>query len=525
MTHPIYREHNSITCPQCGVETHISRGGEVKNCASCSLPLQRIAGKYRLREMIGKGGQGVVYLAEHVHLPLNPLRAIKFLSSDIICNDNVRRRFYQEIQITAGISQTNDHIVRVYDDFGEHPDLGAFYVMEYLQGQSLAAFIHGGVGGEVQEDRTLKTILHIFYQICLALDTAHRAGVLHRDLKPENIFLAKRPRDPYFVKVVDFGVAKLSASKRLTLSSQGLIGTPTHICPEQIMGSPQDARSDIYSMGSLLYEMLVGHPPFLHPSEEGKNVMQVIEDQLTATPVPPSQLREQKLPDELESLVLQCLEKKPEHRPQSVQAMLNTLELLKDQPELIAAQNAASPFFSMPTPPTEAEAPPPLTLHPLQDAPGIASWERPAEADQPHYTRSVLPLLSSGFGAATLALLGGLFLLVGGVLLGVSGFEKAPLSQEPQVSQKAQNTRPSRLTANIAPRPGSLSLGERGEKEPKQPLSAAKDKLPDLPPPGAIDQLPLHLRPAKQAIQEPKKLPVREPRQDRRRLPLSQKAR
>ncbi|MCA8963220.1 MAG: serine/threonine protein kinase, partial [Planctomycetes bacterium] len=162
---------------------------------------------------------------------------------------------------TAAISQRNEHIVRVYDDFGKVPGLGHYYVMEYLEGYPLDDLIISPEGLPSIEDT-----FHIMLQLCEALSTAHEANVIHRDLKPDNIFIIQRGNDPMFVKVMDFGIAK-TKSQKITESAEKGIGTPLYMSPEQFLWKAVDHRTDIYMMGLILYELLTGETPFVTPEQ------------------------------------------------------------------------------------------------------------------------------------------------------------------------------------------------------------------------------------------------------------------
>lgn len=311
-------------CPQCGADLqytqHIDKAeDELYYCYRCQLPLVEIAGKYRLEKKLGEGGNGVIYLARHQALELTPLRVIKFLKQEAFANTNALQRFRREIQVTASISDENQHIVRVFDDFGEVPGLGPFYVMEFLQGVTLEDAL-------LQETLPIPTILHIFEQLCLAIQSAHQHDVLHRDLKPSNIFLVRRGEDPYFVKVMDFGLAKPFKRQTAALTAEGMApGTPLYMSPEQFLGEPCDHRSDIYAMGLLLYEMLTGESPFESMLKEDHTVsiIELAQAHIFTMPEPPSKLKpERKIHPSLDWLTQRCISKKPDERYDNVESIL-----------------------------------------------------------------------------------------------------------------------------------------------------------------------------------------------------------
>lgn len=254
-------------CPQCkaaidGPIRFVSRAEFPTFCTECYLPLLIVAGKYRIERKLGEGGGGVVYLARHIHLSLNPMRVIKFINPKLLESDVALRRFNREIQVTSVLSQDNPYIVRVYDDFGVVAGLGHFYVMEYLDGADL---------GIVLEELPLlprEDVLEIIRQLCEAVGPAHKADIIHRDIKPSNIVLLRRDGG-IRIKVTDFGLAKQLTGAKVTLASNRTIGTPLYMAPEQFEGSHHiDSRADIYAIATILYELLLGHNPFVPPDRE-----------------------------------------------------------------------------------------------------------------------------------------------------------------------------------------------------------------------------------------------------------------
>lgn len=255
-------------CPNCGSENLAYRvdGKLPPFCMGCRFPLLPLAGKYRLLRELSQGGCGTVYEAIHVELTRDPKRAIKVIKPEIMKRDGMMHRFRREVQVTGSLSQTNQHIVRIYDDFGEVPGLGTFYVMEFLEGASVEELLKSrGTGLPFEQ------VSHLFLQLCDAMQDAHAEGIVHRDLKPENLFVVPRRRDPHFLKVIDFGIARPfdddQEAKKLT---GGMLGTPLYMSPEQCSNRPVDARTDIYAMGCILFEMCAGFPPFSSQTMGGK---------------------------------------------------------------------------------------------------------------------------------------------------------------------------------------------------------------------------------------------------------------
>jgi serine/threonine protein kinase len=316
-------------CPQCsGVLTSLAaESTKIQYCQHCGLPLGEIANKYELVRLLAKGGCGVLYVARHRYLRLDPLRVIKFLPPHLFANVALTMRFAREVELTAALSKRNDHIVRVYDDFGDFPSLGHYFVMEYLLGQDLSALLRS------VPELPLETILHIALQVGSAIHDAHQVGVVHRDLKPNNIFLISKGEDPYYVKVIDFGIAKSLITQFDTALTQGMVGTPAYMAPEQCQGKEVDHRTDIYALGIILYQMIVGHTPFFLPvNTEEYSPMQIAFAQISQLPRPPSEAKPSRpIPQTLEDLVLRALQKEPAQRFQSIADMNEALrEIYRD---------------------------------------------------------------------------------------------------------------------------------------------------------------------------------------------------
>jgi serine/threonine-protein kinase len=221
-------------------------------------------GRYRILRVIGEGGMGIVYEGEHVLIERRV--AIKVLREDFCKRADVVERFRREAKSASKIGHPN--IVDVLD-FGETPGGASYFVMEMLHGEDLADVL--AKQGALPPARAAL----IVYQCCHALAVAHDKGIVHRDLKPENIFLIERDGSPDFVKVVDFGVAKMSeqevsSPRRLTRSGM-IFGTPEYMSPEQAAGHAPDHRVDVYALGVTLYELLTGRVPF-----QGESFMSVL---------------------------------------------------------------------------------------------------------------------------------------------------------------------------------------------------------------------------------------------------------
>jgi serine/threonine protein kinase len=272
---------------------------------------------YRILARIGAGGMGEVFLAEHVRLGRKV--AIKFLSPALSAHTHAVSRFFAEARAAAQLNSPG--IVQVFD-CDANPDGRAFIVMEYLEGETLAdRLARGGLAPDFQ------TIIDIGTQIATALSVAHGRGIVHRDLKPANIFLTGTPGERPNVKLLDFGIAKLtddSAPGALRTLSGEIVGTPAYMSPEQCRGKGGvDGRSDIYALGCVLYEMLCGRRVF-----SAGGIGEWISAHMNERPQDPSSLVPDSPPG-LTSLILATLEKDPDRRPVSAAAVSAQLASLR----------------------------------------------------------------------------------------------------------------------------------------------------------------------------------------------------
>jgi serine/threonine-protein kinase len=272
---------------------------------------QTIGDRYRVVQLLGRGGMGAVYRADHVHIKKS--FAFKVLHPELTHHSEAVRRFEREAIAAARIDHPN---VATAIDFGNLPS-GEFYlVLDYVQGHSLRELLDREP--VLAEARTVR----IARQIASALAAAHGANIVHRDLKPDNVMLVDGSNEPDYVKVLDFGIAKIR-SDELTdepaITRFGTVfGTPEYMSPEQALGQPVDARSDLYSLGIMMYEMLAGTTPFAD-----EQLVTVLSRHMTETPAPLDRIA-----PELWAIIERLLAKRPEGRPSSAEAVIQAIDAL-----------------------------------------------------------------------------------------------------------------------------------------------------------------------------------------------------
>jgi len=313
-----------------------------------------IGGKYRVEREIGQGGVGRVVQARHLELQLTV--AIKILLRD---EEEQVVRFMREAR--AAVLLRGEHVAKV-TDVGRLPDGTPYMVMEFLEGENLGSVTERG-------PLSIDDATTYFLQACEGVAEAHSLGIVHRDIKPANLFLTRSARGRPLVKVLDFGIAKggVAAGDDLRLTGElAVFGSPPYMSPEQVRASRDvDCRSDIWSLGVSLYELLTGHVPF-----DGETAQDICAQVLTAEP-PPMRRWEPAVPEGLERVVARCLAKSPADRFQNVWDVAVAVEPFAP----LAARNAERVqelLFS--AAPSEAEAPPVLppaqSAAPLTDTPG-----------------------------------------------------------------------------------------------------------------------------------------------------------
>ena len=358
------------TCPRC---TRTLPPGAATVCVYCGTPLSvtptrnpslgfgfaarppardpligtLIAGRFQIDEMIGQGGMGKVYRARH--LALDRVVCLKMLKPALLEDPTLVGRFEREAKAASRLNHPNGISVL---DFGRNEADGSLYiVMEYVQGKDLRIVLRDE--WPLPETR----LCNIMAQVLAALAEAHAHNVIHRDLKPENIMVEQRRDQADFVKVLDFGIAKILDSDVPGLTRNDVVcGTPQYMAPEQATGSALDQRCDLYAVGVILYQMATGHLPF-----DGQNSMEVLTKHVNEQPVPPRKRQpDAPISEAMEALILRALEKDPAHRPQTAEEFRLLLQAI---PQQDAAARLAGPTTipaSEPVPePAAVAAPPP----------------------------------------------------------------------------------------------------------------------------------------------------------------------
>ena len=273
---------------------------------------QLVADKYEVIDKLGEGGMGTVYRARQ--RPIDRLVAVKVLLGKLAEDEVAVKRFEQEARAVSKMQHPNT--VTIFD-YGQTIDGRLYLVMEFLKGQTLTDLLRrdGPLAAAVT--------IHIIRQVCASLGDAHAAGIIHRDLKPDNIFLTDVGADPNFVKVLDFGVAKLADNEAAaTLTQTGMIfGTPKYMSPEQAEGKPIDFRADIYAIGVVMYELLTARPPFLADTAVALLLKHISQPPPAFTKIRP----DLNVPPRLEAITMKALAKDPDQRYLTVEDLAHDL--------------------------------------------------------------------------------------------------------------------------------------------------------------------------------------------------------
>jgi serine/threonine-protein kinase len=311
-----------MQCPTCQAQVADSQ----RFCSNCGTVVgaedpqapdpmigQTLGGKYKVNRLLGEGGMGAVYEGEQQLGTTKRKVAVKTLHPHLSRDAKIKARFEREVGTIAELEHPNT--IQVYD-FGSTPDGILYIVMEFLQGKSLADLLEKE--GAMVPDR----VAYILDQVCGSLEEAHGRGIVHRDLKPDNVVLVERAGKKDFVKVLDFGIAKRSKEEdknEQKLTQQGMVlGTPPYMSPEQFTGRPIDARSDIYSLAVMAYEMITGRLPF-----QADTAWEWATQHMTATPIPMEASAEgMRAPPAMRAAVQRAMAKSPDERFQTVREFI-----------------------------------------------------------------------------------------------------------------------------------------------------------------------------------------------------------
>jgi eukaryotic-like serine/threonine-protein kinase len=308
-------------------------------------------GNYKIEALLGTGGMGQVYRGTHSFLKVE--RALKVMNPGVAADPTFQARFQQEAQAAAALSHQN--IVEVFD-FGEQDDQ-YYMVMELVTNGSLRTLLRQRASGQTWE---LPLGIDLIRQAAEGLGYAHQKGMVHRDIKPDNLLLRKLADAPtsgkaqYLLKITDFGLARLVEGGGVRTVSGVVMGTPAYMSPEQCQGGAVDGRSDLYSLGVVLYEVATGYLPF-----QAATVSEAIYKHVFVAPPPPRQVRPD-LPQALEDIILRCLAKKPEGRFNTGEELSRVLQGVMGVPELTTMApirpNQPKPSPTPATPPAAATA-------------------------------------------------------------------------------------------------------------------------------------------------------------------------
>ncbi len=335
---PVAHAETAISSSNLGGDAVDAGETDPELAISDALIGQRIAERYEVLSLLGRGGMGSVYIAEHMQLKKRV--ALKVLSEELRGQQELVTRFLKEARAAAQIGHPN--IVDVFD-LGELPGGGAFIAMALLEGNDLQSEIDDVLVMPVARARL------IVGEICRALAAAHAKGIVHRDMKPANVFLSRTSDGLEQVKVLDFGIAQIQepTGEQARLTQTGaIVGTPTYMSPEQGRGDRADHRADIYSVGCILYHLITGVPPF-----EAGSLMGVITKHLLDAPVPPSERNpELGIAPEVDAVVLRALAKKPADRYQTMKEMWTALAELSDDTSQAWPDHYSGRFVRLGTP-------------------------------------------------------------------------------------------------------------------------------------------------------------------------------
>jgi len=418
-----------------------------------------LAGKYRVERVLGVGGMGVVVSA--LHLQLDERVAIKFLLPEALDNAEAVQRFSREARAAVKIKSL--HVARVID-VGTLETGAPYMVMEFLHGQDLSQ--------RLRDSGALSVVdaVDFVLQACEALAEAHALGIVHRDLKPANLFLTKSADGSPCVKVLDFGISKItqpsSSGQDFGMTkTQAIMGSPLYMSPEQMASSRDvDGRSDIWAVGTILYELITGRVPF-----QGDTMPQLCTMILQGAPLPPRTYRPD-IPEGLQQVILKCLEKERRNRPANVADLATALV---PYGSIHAARSAERSMRVLSAAGISSQEIPIPTIPPAADALTHSAWGQ----TQNRRSRSLL-WIGLGLAGAAGAGIGALMF----VLRGGDGATPGPAASELAPAPHALPAPPASTTAEPVPTVAAVATAIEAPSVPSAAASASSAK------PGAVSR-------------------------------------
>ncbi len=427
-----------------------------------------VGGKYVIEHVVGSGGMGVVVAARHVQLEQRV--ALKFLHSQVLSSEQAVTRFLREAKATVRLK--SDHVARVYD-VDTLPSGAPYAVMELLEGVDLAAY--------ARENGPLRIAdaVEFVVQACEGIVEAHALGIVHRDLKPQNLFVTRRVNGSHRIKVLDFGISKSIGGTDLSLTdSTVVLGSPLYMSPEQMKASRNvDVRSDVWSLGVILYELLTGTVPF-----NGESITELCLKVVTAPPAPPRTMRAE-IPEALAKVVLRCLEKDVNLRFPSVAALAEALEPFSAGAERGITDRTwrslveTSDALDRRSIPDATPAPPAASTN--------STWDKPGSTEPPpslRRGRGFYRGLFAGVALAAIVGVGTTVALVGSRAPSIANTPPTPPSNEARADQSASTVVP---VSAASPTVEVLALQSSSVAEPIVKPTAA---LPRKPVPNKNDR-------------------------------------